>query len=59
MVQRDRVFELAYSGSTGRWRLVRRPEDFGPHQTATKQHVLEPKKGRPKRTALCSFLIRG
>jgi len=35
MVQGDRVFELAYSGSTGRWRLVRRPEDFGPHQTAT------------------------
>jgi len=35
MVQGDRVFELAFSGSTGRWRLVRRPEDFGPHQTAT------------------------
>lgn len=35
MVQGDRVFELAYPGVAGSWRLVRRPEDFGPHRTAT------------------------
>lgn len=35
MVQGDRVFELAYSDKTGRWRMVRRPEDFGAHRTAT------------------------
>ncbi|MFQ5921417.1 MAG: hypothetical protein ACE5M4_01095 [Anaerolineales bacterium] len=34
MVQGDRVFELAYSDSPGSWRLVRRPEDFGPHRTS-------------------------
>jgi hypothetical protein len=35
MVQGDRVFELAYSNETENWRLVRRPEDFGPHRKAT------------------------
>lgn len=35
MVQGDRVFELAYSIATGSWRLVRRPEDFGPPRKAT------------------------
>jgi hypothetical protein len=35
MVQGDRVFELAYSNATGNWRLVRRPEDFGPARKAT------------------------
>ena len=35
MVQGDRVFELAQSESSGSWRLVRRPEDFGPHRMAT------------------------
>ncbi|GMR11767.1 MAG: hypothetical protein BMS9Abin28_2609 [Anaerolineae bacterium] len=35
MVQGDRVFELAHSGTTGSWRMVRRPEDFGPNRKAT------------------------
>ncbi len=35
MVQGDRVFELAYSIAAGNWRLVRRPEDFGPSRKAT------------------------
>lgn len=34
MVQGDRIFELAYSDVTGGWRLVRRPEDFGPRRKA-------------------------
>ena len=35
MVQGDRVFELAYSDAAESWRLVRRPEDFGPRRAAT------------------------
>ena len=35
MVQGDRVFELAYSDQEGGWRLVRRPEDFGPFRMAS------------------------
>lgn len=35
MVQGDRVFELAHSHASGSWRLVRRPEDFGPPRKAT------------------------
>ena len=35
MVQGDRVFELACSNAAGSWRLVRRPEDFGPRRTVT------------------------
>ncbi len=34
LVQGDRVFELARSHTTGNWRLVRRPEDFGPQRTS-------------------------
>lgn len=35
MVQGDRVFELAHSNEAGSWRLVRRPEDFGPSRKAS------------------------
>ena len=35
MVQGDRVFELAYADQAGSWRLVRRPEDFGPSRKAS------------------------
>jgi len=35
MVQGDLVFELAYSDQAGSWRLVRRPEDFGPIRKAS------------------------
>jgi len=35
MVQGDRVFELAYSDEARSWRLVRRPEDFGPSRRVT------------------------
>ncbi len=34
MVQGDRVFELAMSEETQMWRIVRRPEDFGPKRKA-------------------------
>jgi hypothetical protein len=34
MVPGDLVFELAYSFAEGTWRLVRRPQDFGPSRTS-------------------------